>query len=76
MCLVDLLFAHLEALEMWDFPLNVLELTSEMMKATYPSEPMNYQALMWAMRSLVMAAGHCLVEFRLRLLQIIQEGLL
>jgi hypothetical protein len=72
---VDLLFAHLEAPEMRDLPLNVLELASDMMKATYPSEPMNYQASMWAMRSLATAVGHCLVEFCLRLLQIVQEGL-
>jgi hypothetical protein len=73
--LVDLLFANLEAPEMRDLPLNVLELASETMKATYPPEPMNYQVSMWMVRSLATAVEHCPMEFCLRLLQTVQEGL-
>jgi len=72
---VDLLFANLEAPEMRDLPLNVLELASETMKATYPPEPMNYQVSMWMVRSLATAVEHCPMEFCLKLLQTVQEGL-
>ena len=50
--LVDLLFANLEAPEMRDLPLNVLELASERMNATYPPEPMNYQVSLRMVRLL------------------------
>jgi hypothetical protein len=73
--LVDLLFTNLEAPEMRDLPLNVLELASETMKATYPPEPMNYQVSMWMVRSLAVVVEHCPLEFCLKLLQTIQEGL-
>ena len=66
---------NFEAPEMRDLPLNVLELASETMKATYPPEPINYRVSMWMVWSLAAAVEHCPMEFRLGLLQTVQEGL-
>ncbi|KAF8968986.1 hypothetical protein BDZ97DRAFT_1797269 [Flammula alnicola] len=73
--LVDLLFSHLDAPEMRDLPLGVLELASETMRATYPLEPRYKHFAMWMVRSLATVIENCPPEFCLRLLQVVQEGL-
>ncbi|CAA7269092.1 unnamed protein product [Cyclocybe aegerita] len=73
--LVDLLFSHLDAADMRDVPLNLLELASETMRATYPPEPRNKPVMMWLARSLMTVIEHCPEELCLRLLQSLQEGL-
>ncbi|KAJ3509179.1 hypothetical protein NLJ89_g5360 [Agrocybe chaxingu] len=73
--LVDLLFSHLDAADMRDVPLNLLELASETMRATYPPEPRNKPVMMWLARSLMTVIEHCPKELCLRLLQSLQEGL-
>ena len=72
---MDLLFANIGAPEMRDLPLNVLEFASERIDAIYPPEPMNYQVSLCMVRSLAVAVEHWPIQFCLRLLQTVQEGL-
>lgn len=75
MRLVDSLFSNMEAGELSELPLEVLELASSTMRATYPPEPRNKQIGMWMVRSLTRVIEHCPVELTLQLMQALEDGL-
>ena len=73
--LVDLLVSNIEAPDMRELPVNIIELASETMRAMYPPEPRVRHFAMWVVRSLTTLIEHCPREFSLQLLQTIQDGL-
>lgn len=73
--LVDLLVSNIEASDMRELPVNIMELASETMRAMYPPEPRVRHFAMWVVRSLTTLIEHCPREFSLQLLQTIQDGL-
>uniref|UniRef100_A0A8H7XPF0 Telomere-associated protein Rif1 N-terminal domain-containing protein n=1 Tax=Psilocybe cubensis TaxID=181762 RepID=A0A8H7XPF0_PSICU len=73
--LVDLLISHLEPSKWHDLPLQVLELASSTMRATYPPEPRVKGVSMWMARSLANLIENCPTQFCLRLMEVLDEGL-
>ncbi|PPQ86312.1 hypothetical protein CVT25_005613 [Psilocybe cyanescens] len=73
--LVDLLISHMDASTWRDLPLQVIELASTTMRATYPPEPRVKSVSMWMVRSLAGLIEHCPKDFCLRLFEVLDEGL-
>ncbi|KAF9241177.1 hypothetical protein BU15DRAFT_61124 [Melanogaster broomeanus] len=70
----DLLLSHCEMDEARQFPSNVFEFVNDTLFSTYPPEPRNLKPALWLIASLTRAIDTCPVEFRLNLLETIQDG--
>jgi hypothetical protein len=70
----DLILSHCEMDDARQFPCNVFDFVNDTLLSTYPPEPRNLKPCMWLIASLTRVVDACPVDFRLNLLEMIQDG--
>ncbi|KIK93333.1 hypothetical protein PAXRUDRAFT_829068 [Paxillus rubicundulus Ve08.2h10] len=70
----DLILSHCEMGDARQFPSNVFDFVNDTLLSTYPPEPRNLKPCMWLIASLTRVVDACPVDFRLNLLEMIQDG--
>ncbi|KAF8842180.1 hypothetical protein BDN67DRAFT_995787 [Paxillus ammoniavirescens] len=70
----DLILSHCEMGDARQLPCNIFDFVNDTLLSTYPPEPRNLKPCMWLIASLTRVVDACPVDFRLNLLEMIQDG--